>query len=137
MGIHSHALAIFEVDDLHRAVGDDHGVTGAERFGDVLGEVQAGLHEQLGVRGLLPSCAELLQHDAHVGVGVVFHFGGVVLGVLCHLLLFLARVLLQPQLQLHGADGVRERSLIGIGRALLFLLRLEQRGGCAVQPPVG
>ena len=70
------ALAVLQVDDLQRVIGDDDGVPRAEAFRYPGREIQSLFHQQHRVRCLLPGPGQLLHDDADIHVHVIQHVPG-------------------------------------------------------------
>ena len=79
LGIHQHALAVFQVNNVEELVRHDETVAGPETVWHIAGEVQPLLNEHLGVRAILPGFLDGFQNEFHVAVRIQFHFIGVVL----------------------------------------------------------
>ena len=106
-GLHQHAHAVFQVDDVQAGFSDDDGVAGAEPAGHNVTKVQALLDQQSRIRALDLRGVELLQH-----------VGGVVVGEFFHLIVMPRRdralgALFQCFAELMLAKGVRGGALLG------------------------
>ena len=73
VGVHSHALAVFEVYDLHQVVGHDDGVGGAERLRQELREVEPRLHKQLRILGVGSGAVEVFHHRKIILLDMAVH----------------------------------------------------------------
>ena len=78
-GIHQHALAVLQIDNVEELVRHDEAVAGAEAVRHIAGEVQPLLNEHLWVRAILPGFLNGFQNELQVTVRVHLHFIGIVL----------------------------------------------------------
>ena len=131
------ALAILEVNDIHSAVGNDDGIGGAEGVGDVLAEVETCLDKELCVGGDGAGGIVLLDDYGCIGIGVLVHFAGVVVGKLGYLFVFVLGGETEEGFQFLGTVGMCECAFNGKAAAYIGHIGLEVRSGCAVEPARG
>ena len=130
-GIHQHALAVLQIDNMEELVRHDKAVAGAEAIRHIAGEVQPLFNEHLGVRAVLSGFLDGFQNEFQVAVRVHLHFVGVVLADRAggaHLQR-LAELVFRQRMS-GGAFGCGFRFPV-------FELQFQPCGWIAVEPAVG
>ena len=73
LGLDHDTLAVLQIDDLKRGLGDDHAVAGTEPTRHHMGEIQALLDEHLRISTHLPHITQPFLNEGHVVIRQGIH----------------------------------------------------------------
>ena len=130
-GIHQHALAVFQVNNVEELVRHNEAVAGPETVRHIAGEVQPLLNEHLWVRAILPGLLDGFQNEFHIAVCVHLHLVGIILADRAD------GAHLQCLTELVFCKGMSRCTFCGSFRFSVLELQFQPSGWIAVKPAVG